>query len=83
MRLLFYLRRHTDLVGSEGTLCAFVRWYEVALDRLDCPDLACLHWGPGDTEYDVIPAGSIRRPVTLQAHPDAEREGILVHNHFL
>ena len=61
-------------------LLALVRWYEV----LPGPRLLCLNSAEIDSEYDVIDAATIRRPMALQPHPDAEMygQGILVYNHF-
>ena len=88
-RLFFSMK-----LGDEGTWDTFahVRWLEAAGHQLEAPDMHCVRWAEGSDEYDVIPIGTIKRPVCLQAYPldldllpeeEPAEEDFLVYNHFL
>ena len=88
LRLLFSFRRR---YCREAELCAFVRWYETTPKGLPLGklphtrpatvghQLTALRWA-ADTEYDVVAANNILRPVVLQPHPTDPEQ--FVYNHF-
>ena len=78
--------RHRGTTAWADKLMALVKWYEVTAVPLGergshSPD--CVPWAVVDSEYDVIDASAIRRPVVLQPRPDPDMQDTFVHNIFL
>lgn len=83
-RCFFTIERAVAKSSAPGkaSLLAFVRWYEPLEEDLQGTSFRCLRWDQG-SDYDVVHADSLLRPIALQPHPDEDYQGQFVLNHHV